>query len=121
MASHRCAVRVVQLSTDGRRSLRLMPPLCCALACHTVLVAWRNRWATAIRLLAPLLFLALALVVQEVMGVNERRSGRIRNEPVSVPTGIGAIPACSSELFIHDKPCLDFVYSPNSSAVVQVG
>ncbi|KAF8059445.1 ABCA9 [Scenedesmus sp. PABB004] len=90
-----------------------------ALFVKNVLVAWRNRWATAIRLLAPLLFLALALLVQEVMGVNARRTGRIRDAPVSEPVGIGPIPACSSELFIHTKPCLDFIYTPNDTDAVQ--
>jgi hypothetical protein len=85
-----------------------------------VLVAWRNRWATAIRLLAPLLFLALALIVQVVMAANTRRTGRIRDTPFSSLSDISSIPDCSDELFIFNKPCLDFVYTPNNDTTVKV-
>jgi hypothetical protein len=85
-----------------------------------VLVAWRNRWATAIRLLAPLLFLALALIVQVVMAANSRRTGRIRDTPFSSLSDISSIPDCSDELFIYNKPCLNFVYTPNNDTTVQV-
>lgn len=83
-------------------------------------MAWRNRWATGLRLLAPLLFLAMALMVQEVMDMNARATGRTRDVPTAAPAHIGAIPPCSSELFIFDKPCLDFVYTPKDDARVQV-
>lgn len=86
-----------------------------------MLVAWRNRWATGLRLLAPLMFLAMALMVQEVMNMNARRTGRIRDIPTTVPEQIGSIPACSSELFIYNKPCLDFIFTPKDDARVQVG
>jgi hypothetical protein len=85
-----------------------------------VLVAWRNRWATGLRLLAPLLFLAMALLVQEVMNMNAAATGRIRDLPTSYPAHISSIPACSSELFIHTKPCLDFVFTPKDDLRVQV-
>lgn len=85
-----------------------------------VLVAWRNRWTTGIRLLAPLLFLALALVVQEALEANARRTGRIRDAPTSVPVPTSSIPNCHTELFIHDKPCLDFIYTPNNDTTIKV-
>lgn len=84
------------------------------------LVAWRNRWATGLRLLAPLVFLAMALMVQEVMNMNAQETGRIRDVPATYPAQINSIPACSSELFIHTKPCLDFIFTPKSDARVQV-
>uniref|UniRef100_A0A383VPE1 ABC transporter domain-containing protein n=1 Tax=Tetradesmus obliquus TaxID=3088 RepID=A0A383VPE1_TETOB len=90
-----------------------------ALFVKNVLVAWRNRWATAIRLLAPLLFLALALIVQVVMAANSRRTGRIRDTPFSSLSDISSIPDCSDELFIYNKPCLDFVYTPNNDTTVK--
>lgn len=101
--------------------LQVWQVMCCVVQLYAVLVAWRNRWATAIRLLAPLLFLALALLVQEVMAVNARRTGRIRDTPVTAPAAISSIPDCSTELFIHNKPCMDFVYSPVNSTKAQVG
>lgn len=85
-----------------------------------MLVAWRNRWATGLRLLAPLLFLAMALLVQEVMNMNASMTGRIRDLPTAHPEHIRSIPACSSELFIHTKPCLDFVFTPKNDSRVQV-
>jgi hypothetical protein len=38
-----------------------------------VLVAWRNRRATVLRLLAPLVFLLLALLIQLSLDANNRR------------------------------------------------
>ena len=84
------------------------------------LVAWRNRWATGLRLLAPLVFLAMALMVQEVMNMNAEMTGRIRDMPATYPEQITSIPACSTELFIHTKPCLDFIFTPKDDARVQV-
>lgn len=83
-------------------------------------MAWRNRWSTAIRLLAPLLFLALALVVQEALGANARRTGRIRDTPFSQAADVRSIPNCHAELFIFDKPCLDFFYTPNNNDTIKV-
>lgn len=71
-------------------------------------------------MLAPLLFLAMALMVQQVMNMNARRTGRIRDVPTTFAEGISSIPDCSSELFIYNKPCLDFIFSPKDDARVQV-
>eukprot|EP00878_Enallax_costatus_P029372 GHUV01031840.1.p1 GENE.GHUV01031840.1~~GHUV01031840.1.p1 ORF type:complete len:329 (+),score=71.38 GHUV01031840.1:170-1156(+) len=90
-----------------------------ALFAKNVLVAWRNRWSTAIRLLAPLLFLALALVVQEALGANARRTGRIRDTPYSQAADVSSIPNCHTELFIFDKPCLDFFYTPDNNDTIK--
>lgn len=100
--------------------LQLSIPFDSNISCHAVLVSWRNRWATGLRLLAPLMFLAMALMVQEVMIMNERRTGRIRDIPTTFPEPISSIPACSSELFIHDKPCLDFIFTPKDDSRIQV-
>jgi hypothetical protein len=91
-----------------------------AVVLPAALVAWRNRWATGLRLLAPLLFLAMALMVQEVMDMNARRTGRTQDVGMTVPANISNIPPCSSELFIYDKPCVDFVYTPNNNPRVKV-
>lgn len=87
---------------------------------RAVLVAWRNKWATILRLLAPLVFLTLALMVQEGLQANTRRTGRTRATPVSIPEHIGGIPDCSSDLFINDKPCLNFVFTPYHNEVARV-
>lgn len=62
----------------------------------------------------------MALIVQEVMNMNAAQTGRTSNVPTMHPTGIGNIPSCSDELFIHDKPCLDFIYTPKDNVRVQV-
>eukprot|EP00775_Hariotina_reticulata_P004500 gene4500-4753_t len=90
-----------------------------ALFIKNVLVAWRNKWATILRLLAPLVFLTLALMVQEGLQANTRRTGRTRATPVSTPQRIASIPDCSSDLFINDKPCLNFVFTPFKNEVVR--
>jgi hypothetical protein len=62
----------------------------------------------------------MALLVQEVMNMNASMTGRIRDLPTAHPELIRSIPACSSELFIHTKPCLDFVFTPKNDSRVQV-
>lgn len=109
-----------QTAVELNNELQLSLPFDSNASCHAVLVAWRNRWATGLRLLAPLMFLAMALMVQEVMNMNARRTGRIRDIPTTFPESISTIPACSSELFINDKPCLDFIFTPKDDARIQV-
>lgn len=62
----------------------------------------------------------MALMVQEVMNMNAQMTGRIRDVPAATPEAISSIPACSSELYIYNKPCLDFVYTPSNDSRVRV-
>ena len=76
-------------------------------------MAWRNRRATAIRLLAPFLFMLLALLIQKALDADNRRQSNFAaiSTPVAIP--VGYIPSCNSDLFIADRACYDFVYSPS--------
>jgi hypothetical protein len=47
-----------------------------AFAVLAVLVAWRSRRATLLRLMAPFVFLLLALVIQLALDANSRRCAR---------------------------------------------
>jgi hypothetical protein len=86
-----------------------------------VLVAWRSRRTTAIRVLAPFLFLLLALVVNLALNANNALQERFVATPAAAPFSIAAIPSCHEDLHIGaSKPCIDFVYSPNNDTTINV-
>uniref|UniRef100_A0A383W084 ABC transporter domain-containing protein n=1 Tax=Tetradesmus obliquus TaxID=3088 RepID=A0A383W084_TETOB len=90
-----------------------------ALFYKNVLVAWRSRRTTAIRLLAPFLFLLLALVVALALNANNALQERFVATPNAAPEAIASIPSCHEDLHIgFSKPCIDFVYSPNNDTTV---
>jgi hypothetical protein len=86
------------------------------------LVAWRSRRSTAIRLSAPFIFLALALIVTLALNINFG----LRERFVAVLPGqenpklIQSIPACGSDVYIAGRECLDFLYTPAGDPVVEV-
>jgi hypothetical protein len=91
------------------------------LICRAVLVAWRSRRTTAIRVLAPFLFLLLALVVNLALNANNALQERFVATPAAAPFSIGGIPSCHEDLHIDiSKPCIDFVYSPNNDTTINV-
>lgn len=85
-----------------------------------MLVAWRSRRATVIRFLAPMMFLLLALVMQTALDASLAAEGRYRPVTSGVLQNVGGIPDCNSDLYIHDRPCVTLVFTPNTSSVVQV-
>ncbi|KAF6264706.1 hypothetical protein COO60DRAFT_16234 [Scenedesmus sp. NREL 46B-D3] len=89
-----------------------------ALFFKNVLVAWRSRRTTAIRVLAPLLFLLLALVVNLALNANNSLQERFVATPAAVPSSIAGLPSCHEDLHIGSKPCIDFVYSPNNDTAI---
>jgi hypothetical protein len=89
-----------------------------------VLVAWRSRRATTIRLVAPFVFLLLALIVRLSLEANSREVARTRATPQAEARDVAAIPDCTQDLYYLEKPgrapCVTFVYSPTDDAVVDV-
>jgi hypothetical protein len=85
-----------------------------------VLVAWRNRRATAIRLSAPFLFLLLALLIQKALEADSRRQERFRDSPTAVVMPINPVPSCDKDLYI-DKDCFHFFYTPAGDPDIEVG
>lgn len=85
-----------------------------------VLVAWRSRRATAIRIAAPLIFLLLALIVNLALDANNALQERFTATPAAAPLEIGGIPSCHEDLYIGSRPCIDFVYTPNNDTFVNV-
>jgi hypothetical protein len=90
----------------------------------TVLVAWRSRRATTIRLVAPFVFLLLALVVRLSLEANSREVARQRSAPSVSALDVRAIPDCTQDLYYLERPgrtpCVTFVYSPNDDPLVEV-
>jgi len=90
----------------------------------TVLVAWRSRRSTTVRLAAPFVFLLLALVVRLSLEANSREVARQRSAPRARPAPVRAIPDCASDLYHLARPgrppCVTFVYSPDDDPVVEV-
>ncbi|KAI8472689.1 MAG: hypothetical protein J3K34DRAFT_204610 [Monoraphidium minutum] len=91
-----------------------------ALFYKNVLVAWRSRRATAIRLLAPFVFLLLALVINLALEANNASQARIKDAPAAGIVDMGAIPDCHRDLFIGPlRDCIDFVYTPAGDEEVE--
>jgi len=78
-------------------------------------VAWRNRRATILRLIAPFLFLLLALLIDKALQANDRNSQAFQDQPNPTPELIGDIPSCHDDLYIGDRPCQELLYSPNNT------
>jgi hypothetical protein len=108
--------------------LLLLTAACCLLLLLLLLllaalVAWRSRRATTIRLSAPFIFLALALVVTLALNINYG----LRERFVAVLPGqekpelIQTIPECGRDVYIAGRACLDFLYTPAGDPVVEVG
>lgn len=181
--------RLLPVTLEPVAAARQHPSLS-LLPAAAVLVAWRNRRATLLRLLAPFVFLLLALLIQLALDANSKRYGcgggstsgphaqatggcpseqqcscckscsclhlrhslssttpwsvpccrqpapvtdctctspatprrqeRIREADPAPLVPISPLPSCHQDLYIASKPCVNFLYSPNSSSVVQV-
>ena len=61
----------------------------------TALVAWRNRRATALRIIAPFLFLLLALLIDRALQANDSNNTDFQNVPNPTASPIGGIPKCT--------------------------
>ncbi|GBF93217.1 ABC transporter A family member [Raphidocelis subcapitata] len=103
---------------DALFSFRL-PQQLMVLLYKNVLVAWRSRRATLIRFAAPIMFLLLALVMQTALDASLAAEGRYRPVHNGVRQSVAPIPDCNDDLYIHDRPCLSLVFSPNTSTAVQ--
>lgn len=91
-----------------------------ALYWKNVLVAWRSRRSTLIRLLAPFFFLILALIIKVALEADDRSARRVAFERNPEPFYIDKLPSCNSDLFIgEDKKCYDFFYTPVGDPVVE--
>ncbi|WIA44552.1 hypothetical protein OEZ86_007282 [Tetradesmus obliquus] len=92
-----------------------------ALFYKNALVAWRSRRSTAIRLSAPFVFLALALIVTLALnadvGLRERFVAQLPGQ--KAPDVIESIPNCGRDVYIAGKQCLDFLYTPAGDPVVE--
>ena len=100
----------------------------CGLAPHphrspfaAALVAWRNRRATILRLLAPLLFLLLALLIDKAIQANDSTGEAYKDVTTPGTNMISPIPSCHDDLYIGSKDCIELVYAPNTSTVALVG
>ena len=84
-----------------------------------MLVSRRNYRATLLRLLAPCFFLLLALLLDYAIR-NEQQSSEAFKEVKSASRNeVTGIPPCSDDIYI-DRPCFDFIYSPNDNPTISV-
>lgn len=91
-----------------------------AAALFTVLVTWRSRRVTAIRFVAPFVFLLLALIINLALDANNQLQSRVAAVYSATPQAVSSIPDCTQDLYIGSKPCVTFVWTPNTDPVVQV-
>lgn len=59
--------------------------------------------------------------MQAALDASLAAEGRYRPVQRGVRQSVGPIPDCNDDLFIHNRPCHSLVFSPNTSAAVQVG
>lgn len=85
-----------------------------------VLVAWRSRRSTALRLFAPFLFLLMALIVNLALNANNALQERFTAVPLAQGVDIPHIPSCGDDLYIAGRPCVDFVWTPNNDTAAEV-
>lgn len=90
-----------------------------ALTYKQVLVYARNSRATILRLLAPLFFMFLLWLLNIAVTSDNTEISAFVNTPTPEATSYNSIPPCTSDTFIRNDPCWDFIYSPNTSAVAQ--
>uniref|UniRef100_A0A7R9Z2A2 ABC transporter domain-containing protein n=1 Tax=Chlamydomonas euryale TaxID=1486919 RepID=A0A7R9Z2A2_9CHLO len=85
-----------------------------ALYRKNALVAVRNHRATLLRLIAPLLFLLLALLIDKAIQAND--AGQETFQDVMDPTAelIAPIPSCNEDMYIGPSNCSELMYSPNN-------
>lgn len=58
--------------------------------------------------------------MQTALDASIAGEGRYRPIHSAVKLPVGSIPDCNADLYIHDKPCVTLVFTPNTSAAVQV-
>lgn len=79
------------------------------------LMAWRNWRATTLRLLAPLFFLLLALLIDKALQANQSRSEIFADVRTPTPEAITSIPSCHEDMYIGNKACIEILYSPDNA------
>ncbi|KAG2423312.1 hypothetical protein HXX76_015459 [Chlamydomonas incerta] len=82
------------------------------------LVAWRNRRATALRIIAPFLFLLLALLIDRALQANDRNNTDFQNVPNPSASPIGGIPQCTEDIFIGNRECIEVLYQPSPDPMI---
>ncbi|GLI66002.1 hypothetical protein VaNZ11_009613 [Volvox africanus] len=83
------------------------------------LIAWRNRRATILRILAPLLFMILALVIDRAIQANDGSSSAFDDVQSPDSELINAIPQCSEDIYIGGKKgCVEVLYQPSPDTAV---
>eukprot|EP01026_Neomeris_dumetosa_P039658 TRINITY_DN3260_c0_g1_i6.p1 TRINITY_DN3260_c0_g1~~TRINITY_DN3260_c0_g1_i6.p1 ORF type:complete len:980 (-),score=135.90 TRINITY_DN3260_c0_g1_i6:302-3241(-) len=91
-----------------------------ALFIKNVLIAIRNWKATVLRLLASFLFLFLVYILDLAIQADNQNSTQFKSVKDPVPELVNHIPRCEDDLYHNqDKPCWDFLFSPNTSVIAQ--
>ncbi|GAX81955.1 hypothetical protein CEUSTIGMA_g9383.t1 [Chlamydomonas eustigma] len=86
-----------------------------ALYRKNALIAWRNIYATLLRLIiAPFLFLILALLIDKALQANSSTTQQYQNVPNPSPQLVGPIPSCHSDMYIGSNYCTEILYAPSN-------
>eukprot|EP00850_Spirogloea_muscicola_P008456 SM000045S16201 [mRNA] locus=s45:178603:184208:+ [translate_table: standard] len=90
---------------------------CRALLGKNALLSWRNRASTALQLGSSLFFIFLIWAVGKAIDANNATDTSYKNLFTPGPEAVTPIPACEEGYFIR-KPCYDFLWSGNGSALL---
>lgn len=89
-----------------------------ALLKKNYLVAWRNKTATCLQLVASLFFIFLLFLIQRAIEARFSSSSSYKNVPDPQPLVSPPIPPCEDKNFIS-LPCYDFVWSGSQSSKIE--
>jgi hypothetical protein len=62
----------------------------------------------------------MALIVNLALNANNAEQMRYRAVYSSTPEPIKPVPDCSEDLYMGDKPCMTFLYTPSTDPEIQV-
>uniref|UniRef100_A0A7C9D1C4 Adenosinetriphosphatase n=1 Tax=Opuntia streptacantha TaxID=393608 RepID=A0A7C9D1C4_OPUST len=88
-----------------------------ALLVKNALLSWRHKWATFLQVFSSLVFIFLMFCIQRAIEAQFTETTYYENVLDPKPLASPPIPPCEDKFFIK-VPCYDFLYSGNSSSIV---
>lgn len=85
-----------------------------ALFRKNVLLAWRNRRATTLRLVAPFLFMLLVWLIDRAIQAEDRSLSQFKVVRDPEAEAVDPIPRCEEDLYIQDTKCYDFYWTADT-------
>jgi len=85
-----------------------------ALFRKNALLAWRNRKATILRLVAPFMFMLLVWLIDRAIQAEDRTLSQFKVIRDPEAEKIDPVPPCEDDLYIQDTKCFDFYWTADT-------